>query len=106
MQDKDVPTQGSAVVPAYDTLKGSMAALRARIAVLVDYLDAVETGKDTANLEACLSDYRELIVRDDARVRGARSLALLCHFTLHRGSQPRRGLGKRGHISCLSRNCG
>lgn len=51
LQDKDVPTSGSAVVPAYDTLKGSMAALRARIAVLVDYLDSVEKGKDEANLD-------------------------------------------------------
>jgi len=51
LQDKDVPTSGSAVVPAYDTLKNSMAALRARIAVLVDYLDSVEKGADTANLD-------------------------------------------------------
>mmetsp|Transcript_55096 Transcript_55096/g.87910 ORF Transcript_55096/g.87910 Transcript_55096/m.87910 type:complete len:305 (+) Transcript_55096:64-978(+) len=51
IQDKDIPTKGSAVVPAYDTLKTSLLALRARIAVLVDYLDSIETGKDKPNLQ-------------------------------------------------------
>merc|ERR1712048_124067 len=51
VQDKDIPTKGSAIVPAYDTLKNAMKALRARIAVLVNYLDSVESGKDKANLQ-------------------------------------------------------
>jgi len=51
IQDKDIQTKGSAVVPAVDTLKNAMSALRARIAVLVEYLDLVETGKEAANLE-------------------------------------------------------
>merc|ERR1719410_541990 len=51
VQDKDIPTKGSAIVPAYDTLKNAMKALRARIAVLVDYLDSIERGKDKPNLQ-------------------------------------------------------
>ena len=51
IQDKDAPATGSAVVPAVDTLQNAMSALRARIAVLVDYVDAVESGKESANLE-------------------------------------------------------
>jgi len=51
IQDKDEVTKGSAVVPAVDTLKNAMSALRARIAVLVEYLDFVEKEKEEANLE-------------------------------------------------------
>eukprot|EP00486_Rosalina_sp_Unknown_P007145 CAMPEP_0201572712 /NCGR_PEP_ID=MMETSP0190_2-20130828/16139_1 /ASSEMBLY_ACC=CAM_ASM_000263 /TAXON_ID=37353 /ORGANISM="Rosalina sp." /LENGTH=303 /DNA_ID=CAMNT_0047998823 /DNA_START=84 /DNA_END=995 /DNA_ORIENTATION=- len=51
IQDKDIPTKGSAVVPAYDTLKRALISLRVRIAVCVDYLDSLEKGKDTPNLE-------------------------------------------------------
>jgi len=51
IQDKESQTKGSAVVPAVDTLKNAMSALRARIAVLVEYLDLVERGKEAANLE-------------------------------------------------------
>ena len=51
IQDKDIPTKGSAIVPAYDTLKNALIALRSRIAVLVDYLDSIEKGKDKPNLQ-------------------------------------------------------
>lgn len=51
VQDKDVPTKGSAIVPAYDTLVRALKALRSRIAVLVNYLDSIEKGKDKPNLE-------------------------------------------------------
>mmetsp|Transcript_19118 Transcript_19118/g.30400 ORF Transcript_19118/g.30400 Transcript_19118/m.30400 type:complete len:300 (-) Transcript_19118:126-1025(-) len=51
IQDKDIPTKGSAAVPAYDELKNALLALRARIAVLVDYLDHIEKGKEAANLQ-------------------------------------------------------
>eukprot|EP01083_Nonionella_stella_P271764 921158_1 len=51
IQDKDIPTKGSAIVPAYDTLKKALIALRSRIAVLVDYLDSIENNKDKPNLQ-------------------------------------------------------
>ncbi len=38
-------------LPAVDTLQNAMSALRARIAVMADYVDAVESGKESANLE-------------------------------------------------------
>jgi len=46
IQDKDIPTKGSAIVPAYDTLLKALVALRARIKVCVDYLDSLETTGD------------------------------------------------------------
>eukprot|EP01084_Bolivina_argentea_P280603 479908_1 len=51
IQDKDIPTKGSQIVPQFDTVKNALMALRVRIAVLVDYLDTVQNGKNEANLE-------------------------------------------------------
>jgi COP9 signalosome complex subunit 6 len=49
LQNKDIVTTGSQIVPEFAILKNAVGALRARIALLIEYLVAVETGKVEAD---------------------------------------------------------
>lgn len=51
IQDKDVPTKGSQIVPPYETLKNAVNALQSRVKLLVEYLSQVEQGKVKPNQE-------------------------------------------------------